>query len=330
MKLSWQPKKLLLKETFSISYGNYDFRDALLISLSYKDKIGFGECVAINYYGINLDEFILKLKEIQTKIEAKEIVHPKEFYQFLTSLNLHSFLCSALDCAYWDLYGKLENKSFSQLNNLNSSNLPESSYTISIAFVDEQIQKIQNSDWQKFKVKCNGLDQNYTFKLLETGKQIALDSNTSFSDDDCNFLQNNELTRNFLYIEQPRPVGEFQVLNKNLNAVWMADEDCQNSSYLEKLQPHYSAINIKLMKCGGITPALELIREAKKFGYKIMIGCMTESSVGISAGIAVAPLCDFADLDGANLISNDFARGSFVEKGKLILSENAGLGISLL
>ena len=330
MKLSWQPKKLLLKETFSISYGNYDFRDALLISLSYKDKIGFGECVAINYYGINLDEFILKLKEIQTKIKAKEIVHPKEFYQFLTSLNLHSFLCSALDCAYWDLYGKLENKSFSQLNNLNSSNLPESSYTISIALVDEQIQKIQNSDWQKFKVKCNGLDQNYTFKLLETGKQIALDSNTSFSDDDCNFLQNNELTRNFLYIEQPRPVGEFQVLNKNLNAVWMADEDCQNSSYLEKLQPHYSAINIKLMKCGGITPAMELIREAKKFGYKIMIGCMTESSVGISAGIAVASLCDFADLDGANLISNDFARGSFVEKGKLVLSENPGLGISLI
>ena len=330
MKLSWQPKKLLLKETFSISYGNYDFRDALLISLSYKDKIGFGECVAINYYGINLDEFILKLKEIQTKIEAKEIVHPKEFYQFLTSLNLHSFLCSALDCAYWDLYGKLENKSFSQLNNLNSSNLPESSYTISIALVDEQIQKIQNSDWQKFKVKCNGLHQNYTFKLLETGKQIALDSNTSFSDGDCNFLQNNELTRNFLYIEQPRPVGEFQVLNKNLNTVWMADEDCQNSSYLEKLQPHYSAINIKLMKCGGITPALELIREAKKFGYKIMIGCMTESSVGISAGIAVASLCDFADLDGANLISNDFARGSFVEKGKLVLSENPGLGISLI
>ena len=330
MKLSWQPKKLLLKETFSISYGNYDFRDALLISLSYKDKTGFGECVAINYYGINLDEFILKLKEIQTKIEAKEIVHPKEFYQFLTSLNLHSFLCSALDCAYWDLYGKLENKSFSQLNNLNSSNLPESSYTISIALVDEQIQKIQNSDWQKFKVKCNGLDRNNIYKLLETGREIALDSNTSFSDDDCNFLQNNELTRNFLYIEQPRPVGEFQVLNKNLNAVWMADEDCQNSSYLEKLQPHYSAINIKLMKCGGITPALELIREAKKFGYKIMIGCMTESSVGISAGIAVASLCDFADLDGANLISNDFARGSFVEKGKLVLSENPGFGISLL
>ena len=174
------------------------------------------------------------------------------------------------------------------------------------------------------------MDRENIFKLLDTGKEIALDSNTSFSDDDCNFLQNNELTSRFSYLEQPRPIGEYQILNNNLHANWMADEDCQNISYLEKLRPHYAAINIKLMKCGGISPALELISEAKKFNYQVMIGCMTESSVGISAGIAVASLCDFADLDGANLISNDFARGSFVEKGKLVLSENPGLGISLI
>ena len=84
------------------------------------------------------------------------------------------------------------------------------------------------------------------------------------------------------------------------------------------------------MKCGGITPALELISDAKKLNYKVMIGCMSESSVGISAGIAVAALCDFVDLGDANLISNDFAKGSFVENGKLLLSEKPGLGISLL
>ncbi len=330
MKLSWQSKKLNLKETFSISYGNYDFRDSLLVSLSHRNQTGFGEAVAINYYGINLEQFILKLKEIRCEIEKQEIIHPEEFYRFLLKLNLHSFLRSALDCAYWDLFGKLGNKTFHKINDLNINDLPESSFTISIATIDEQIKKIENSDWQKFKVKCNGLDKENIFKLLETGKEIALDSNTSFSDEDCNFLQNNKLTNDFLYIEQPRPIGEYQILNKNLNAVWMADEDCQNISYLEKLENHYSAINIKLMKCGGITPALELIYEAKKFGYKVMIGCMTESSVGISAGIAVASLCDYADLDGANLISNDYAKGSFVEKGKLILSEKPGLGISLI
>ena len=330
MKIEWKRTRLELKETFSISYGSYDFRDALLVSLSEDGKTGYGECVAINYYGINLDEFDEKLKEIKPLIEAHEIVHPKDFFEFLKSLNLHSFLLSALDCSYWDLYGKLKNKTFAELNDLNNSNLPESSYTISIASIDEQVEKIQKSDWNKFKVKCKGLDLENIFKLSETGKGISLDSNTSFSDEDCEFLQDNELSKNFLYVEQPRPVGEYFALNKSKNVNWMADEDCQDITYLKKLQPHYSSINIKLMKCGGLTPALELISGAKKFGYKIMIGCMTESSVGISAGIAISGLCDFADLDGASLISNDFAKGSYVENGKLILSQEPGLGISLL
>lgn len=330
MNLSWQTKKLSLKETFSISYGNYDFRDSLLLVLSGQNKKGYGECVAINYYGIHLEEFIATLKQIQAQIEQHKIVHPKEFYRFLLTLDLHSFLRSALDCAFWDLFGKLESQSFHQLNEIIINSLPESSYTISIAPVEEQIRKIKESDWHKFKVKCSGLDRENIFDLLNTGKEIALDSNTSFSDEDCNFLQNNELASNFSYIEQPRPVGKFQVLKKNLHANWMADEDCQDISYLEKLQPHYSAVNIKLMKCGGITPALELITEARKLGYKIMIGCMTESTVGISAGIALAPICDYADLDGANLISNDFAKGSSVETGKLILSDDPGLGIEMI
>lgn len=330
MNLSWKYKKLNLKETFSISYGNYDSRDSLLLTLSYKNKTGYGECVAINYYGINLSEFVLKLNEIQQLIENHLIVHPQDFYRFLVSLQLHSFLRSALDCAYWDLFGKLENKTFHELNNLKINDLPESSFTISVASIEEQIKKIEHSDWQKFKVKCNGLDRENIFRLLETDKILSIDSNASFNENDCIWLQNNELSKKFQYLEQPMKIGNYSVLNKNANANWMADEDCQDISYLEKLQPHYSAINIKLMKCGGITPALELISKAKNLGYKVMIGCMTESSVGISAGIAIASLCDYADLDGANLISNDFAKGSFVENGKLILTQNPGLGIELI
>lgn len=330
MQIEWRKSRLKLKETFSISYGSYDFRDALLVSLSHLGKTGYGECVAINYYGINLDEFILKLDEIKPFIEKSAVVHPKEFYNHLLSLNLHPFLLSALDCAYWNLFGKLENKSFNEINLINVSVLPESFYTISIAEINEQVNKIERSGWNRYKVKCNGLDRENIFKLLETGKEIALDSNTSFSDEDCWFLQNDERSKQFLYVEQPRPIGEYKILNNKLNANWMADEDCQDITYLEKLKENYSSINVKLMKCGGITPALELISEAKRLNYKVMIGCMTESSVGISAGIAVAALCDFADLDGANLTSNDFAKGSFVENGKLLLSEKPGLGISLL
>lgn len=330
MQLHFHKTELHLKETFSIAYGNYDKRDALVVKLSHLGKDGYGECVAINYYGINLEDFILKLKEIQPRIENQKIIHPKEFFAFLEQFQLHHFLLSALDCAYWDLFGKLENKSFSDLIQLENKTLAESSITISIAEIDEQIRKIENSSWNKFKVKCNGFNLKNTEKLLNLNRNIALDANASFTKEDCLFIQETSGFQKLMYIEQPLEIGNFGILKNGNSVNWMADEDCQDITFLEKLKPHYSSINIKLMKCGGLTPALEMITEAKKLGYKIMLGCMTESSIGISAGCAIAGLLDFADLDGANLISNDYATGSFVDNGKIILSEKPGLGIALL
>ena len=330
MQLHFHKTELHLKETFSIAYGNYDKRDALVVKLSHLGKDGYGECVSINYYGIYLEDFVLKLKEIQPRIENQKIIHPKEFFAFLEQFQLHHFLLSALDCAYWDLFGKLENKSFSDINQLENKTLAESSITISIAEIDEQIKKIENSSWNKFKVKCNGFNLKNTEKLLNLNRNIALDANASFTKEDCLFIQETSGFQKLMYIEQPLEIGNFGILKNGNSVNWMADEDCQDITFLEKLKPHYSSINIKLMKCGGITPALEMITEAKKLGYKIMLGCMTESSIGISAGCAIAGLIDFADLDGANLTSNDYATGSFVDNGKIILSEKPGLGIALL
>ena len=330
MQLHFHKTELHLKETFSIAYGNYDKRDALVVKLSHLGKDGYGECVSINYYGINLEDFILKLKEIQPRIENQKIIHPKEFFAFLEQFQLHHFLLSALDCAYWDLFGKLENKSFSDINQLENKTLTESSITISIAEIDEQIRKIENSSWNKFKIKCNGFNLKNTEKLLNLNRNIALDANASFTKEDCLFIQETPEFQKLMYIEQPLEIGNFGILKNGNSVNWMADEDCQDLTFLEKLKPYYSSINIKLMKCGGLTPALEMITEAKKLGYKIMLGCMTESSIGISAGCAIAGLIDFADLDGANLISNDYATGSFVDNGKIILSEKPGLGIALL
>ena len=330
MQLHFHKTELHLKETFSIAYGNYDKRDALVVKLSHLGKDGYGECVSINYYGIYLEDFVLKLKEIQPRIENQKIIHPKEFFAFLEQFQLHHFLLSALDCAYWDLFGKLENKSFSGINQLENKTLTESSITISIAEIDEQIRKFENSSWNKFKVKCNGFNLKNTEKLLNLNRNIALDANASFTKEECLFIQETPEFQKLMYIEQPLEIGNFGILKNGNSVNWMADEDCQDLTFLEKLKPYYSSINIKLMKCGGLTPALEMITEAKKLGYKIMLGCMTESSIGISAGCAIAGLLDFADLDGANLISNDYATGSFVDNGKIILSEKPGLGIALL
>ncbi|CAA7195754.1 enolase C-terminal domain-like protein [Chryseobacterium potabilaquae] len=329
MRVNFAIKQLQLKETFSIAYGNYNKREVLFIELSHHHIRGYGECVAIDYYQINLQSFIIKLKNIQSKIENHEIVDPKDFFKFLRSLNLHPFLLSALDCAYWDLFGKLENKNFIELNHLPSNVFVESSITISIGKIQDQIERIERSSWKKFKVKCKGLHKNELEKLLKLDQNIALDSNASFTNEDCLWLQENRAVQKFSYIEQPRPIDHFKILKKEAYANWMADEDCQNMDSLEELIPYYKSINIKLMKCGGLTPALEMINKARELNYKIMIGCMTESSVGISAGCVLTSIVDYVDLDGANLISNDYARGNFIDNGRIVMSENPGLGIEL-
>lgn len=330
MKVSWQIVRLKLREVFSISYGNYSHRDALVITLQKNGFSGYGECVAIDYYHINLNDYDKILHRIKIQLEAKSTLHPTEFYTFLEILQLPSFLRSALDCAYWDLSGKLENKSFLELNNINYSKVPESSITISVAPIEKQIEKMQASNWKKFKVKCKGFDSLTVNKLATLDYHIALDSNGSFTDKDCEWLENNYIATKFSYLEQPMEMNNFTNLNCRKFANWMADEDCQSISDLITLQPHYKSINVKLVKTGGLTPTLQLIKEVRKLNFNIMIGCMTESTIGISAASVLAPLVDYADLDGAILIANDFATGTKVVDGKIHLSEKPGLGISLL
>jgi len=330
MQLSWQIVKLQLKETFSISYGNYSFREALIVTLSHKGKLGYGECTAIDYYGINLNDFVTQLNSSKTLIENYQITYPTDFYTFILKLNLPSFLISALDCAYWDLYGKLEHKSFLELNKIVVNSIPDSSITISVASIQEQISKIEKSEWSKFKVKCNGFDKIALEKLAQLPFEIALDSNGSFNKNDCDWLEKQEFVSKFAYLEQPMKPNQYSVLHRDKYANWMADEDCQSIGNLRSLQPHYKSINIKLVKCGGLTPALELIAAARKLDFKIMMGCMTESSVGISAGCALAPLVDYCDLDGANLIANDIAKGSTIKDGKIVILDKPGLGIVII
>jgi L-Ala-D/L-Glu epimerase len=331
LNLSYKIIQLNLKETFAISYGNYTFRNALIVTLSQNGQSGYGECTEINYYNIDLQNFIQLLAQHKNTIENQKIAHPNIFYTILQTLDLPHFLQSALDCAYWDLYGKLERKTFFEINNITTTKTPQSSITISVAPIEEQLKKIEKSTWAHFKVKCKGYSEDTINQLAQLDHLIALDSNASFTAKNCQELEQNQLTKNFTYLEQPMPVGKenYTSLHLNSHPNWMADEDLQDISQLVDLQNHYSSVNIKLMKCGGLTPALELIKEARKLGFKIMIGCMTESTVGISAGAVLAPLVDFVDLDGANLIANDSAKGTKINKGIIEFSDKFGLGIDI-
>ncbi|HRE77189.1 MAG TPA: enolase C-terminal domain-like protein [Flavobacterium sp.] len=331
MHLNWKIVQHQLKEPFKIAYGVYNFRKALIVSIDFDEKTGFGECTEIDYYHIHLDDFVNDLQRVQSIFTTFSIEHPVDFFKKLTTFSLHPFLQSAIDCAFWDLYGKLENKTFSELNQLKSTHFPQSSITISMDEEDIQLKKIIESDWEYFKVKVNSWSTSLRDKLLATGKNISIDSNGSFTLKTCEIIQNDSLSAEFLYFEQPMPKGaeNYQNLSQNSYANWMADEDLQSIDDLEFLQNHYKTINIKVMKCGGLTPSLSIIQKAKAMNFQIMIGCMTESTVGISAGIALASFADYLDLDGANLIENDNFNGSKIVNGEVVSSEHSGLGIQI-
>jgi L-alanine-DL-glutamate epimerase-like enolase superfamily enzyme len=329
MQLKWKIVQHQLKEPFKIAYGVYNFRKALIVSIDFNGKTGFGECTEIDYYHIHLADFENDLKRIQPIFNSFPIEHPLDFFKKLKTFSLHPFLQSAIDCAFWDLYGKLENKTFAELNQIKITHFPQSSITISMDEEAVQLKKIIDSDWEFCKVKVNSWSTSLRDKLLATGKKISIDSNGSFSLEICDFIQNDPLSAKFLYFEQPLAKGaeNYKHLSQNSYANWMADEDLQSIDDLELLQPHYKTLNIKVMKCGGLTHSLAIIQKAKDLNFKIMMGCMTESTVGISAGIALASFADYLDLDGANLIANDTFNGSKVVNGEVILSECAGLGV---
>lgn len=331
MQLNWNIVQHQLKEPFKIAYGVYNFRKALIVSIGFDGKTGYGECTEIDYYHIHLDELVPILEQLQPQFSSFGIVHPLDFFQQLITFSLHPFLQSALDCAYWDLYGKWVNQSFGQLNQLATATYPQSSITISMDEEALQIAAIKKSEWDYCKVKVNHWSHSLRDQLLQTGKNISIDSNGSFSPEVCNAISSDPLSKQFLYFEQPMPKGadSYKKLDTNGFANWMADEDVQSIDDLELLQPHYKTLNIKVMKCGGLTPTLELLKKAKAMGFQIMIGCMTESTIGISAGIALASFADYLDLDGANLIENDNFKGSKIVKGKVVLSEDDGLGIKI-
>jgi L-alanine-DL-glutamate epimerase-like enolase superfamily enzyme len=110
----------------------------------------------------------------------------------------------------------------------------------------------------------------------------------------------------------------------------IADESCISEADVDKCQGRFHGVNIKLVKAGGITPALRMIQQAKALGMKTMVGCMTESSVGISAIAHIAPLLDYVDMDGAMLLAKDPAKGVRIFPNEVRFPEGPGIGAELL
>jgi L-alanine-DL-glutamate epimerase-like enolase superfamily enzyme len=243
------------------------------------------------------------------------------------------FALCAVDVAYWDFYARRHGRT---LRSFFAGEMPPpmTSYTIGIDSVGNMRQKINEMPWPVYKIKLGRGDDLDVVRSLRsvTDSVFRVDANAAWSAHQA--IHNAEIlkTLNVEFIEQPLAAGDTEGMKKVFShsaLPLIADESCQREADVNACRGLFHGINIKLMKCGGITPALRMIGRARELGMLVMAGCMTESSVGISALAQLAPLLDFLDADGALLLAEDIADGVRFHNGEIIFSEKAGTGVEM-
>lgn len=338
MKIDFQisPNTIKLKEPFTISRGTYSERRAIIVSLSANDKTGFGEAVEHEYYGVAVEDMLLKAAAIRSLIENYDFNNPSDFWGFLNPhLTGYAFLQNAIDCAAHDLYGKLLEKPCYEIWGFDKPIAIKSSFTLGIDSIDNLLKKIKSSAFDIYKIKLGTPNDMAIMKALCTQSAAAfrVDVNTGWSVEET--IENAKILAKLgvEFIEQPLGAKDWkgmeEVHKKSVLPI-IADEACVTEEDVKRCANYFDGINIKLMKCGGITPALRMIRKAKELNLKVMCGCMMETSIGISAIAQLTPKLDFVDMDSALLIANDIAKGAEVQdEGSIVLPKENGLGIVL-
>lgn len=336
MKLHVRRYDLPLRHTFTISYDSRDIQETLIVELKQGNVSGYGEATANPYYGVTIESMTAVLENIRPRIESYQFDTPENFWEAMQPhLKEHSFAQCALDMAAHDLYGKLQGKPLYKLWGLQAEGAPLTNYTIGIDTIEKMVHKMQEMPWPLYKIKLGTKDDVAIIKELRkhTDAVFRVDANCAWGVEET--LTNSKVfaTLNVEFIEQPMKAdnltGMKQVYQQSLLPL-VADESCIEEKDVSKCYGHFHGINIKLVKCGGLTPARRMIAQARELGMKVMVGCMTESSVGISAIAQLSPLLDYVDMDGALLLKEDIATGVTIEHGKVTYPQVNGTGALLI
>lgn len=335
MYIKTQTFNLELKNTFRISHTSRDFQPTLIVELSDGKHTGYGEAAATSYYGVTVEGMAKKIMSLENVILEHLHKSPEELWEITAPfLKDNSFAQCALDIAMHDLHAKRNNMPLYKMWGLSLMDIPLSNYTIGIDTAEKMIQKIEEFPWPLYKIK---LGTDHDVELIEelrkhTDAVFRVDANAAWTAEQT--IENSVLLKdlNVEFLEQPLSVKDEQGMAEvYVNSVLpvIADESCIAEADVDKCARYFHGINIKLTKCGGLTPARRMISRGRELGLKIMVGCMTESTVGISAIGHLLPLLDYVDMDGGMLIKNDIADGVKVYDSKTHFPDRNGTGVEL-
>lgn len=338
MKLHLRKISLPLRHAFTISQGTTTVQENLLVELSEDGMTGYGEGASSHaYQAFTADSMLADIEAARDRIESERLDDPARLWdRLLPVLGHNRFALCALDQAAHDLWGKKLGQPVWKLWGLELRDLPLSNYTIGIDTIAKMVMKMREFDgWPIYKIKLGTPDDLAIVRELRrhTSAAFRVDANCAWTAEQTLALAPELKSLGVEFIEQPLPAGEWAAMKRVFAGSAlpvMADESCLVEEDVPRCAGHFHGINIKLTKAGGLTPARRMIRRARELGLKVMVGCMTESTVGISAIAQLLPLLDYVDMDGAALIAKDVASGVRVEKGRAVFPAENGNGVKLL
>ncbi len=328
-------KRLDLAHTWTISRNSSDFKNNVFVKIERNGITGYGEAAPNVRYGEDSKKTTRRINEAKKIFERNNLFHYVDIKDETDkTITDQSCAKAALDIALMDWIGKALNVPLYKLWGLDTGKAPVTSFSIGIDTVEVIKQKVREAEQYpilKIKVGTDRDREIINAVRSVTDKPIRVDANEGWKTKEealekIKWLKDQGVE----FIEQPMPstmIKETAWLRERAGIPIIADEAVKTAADIPKLAEAYDGINIKLMKSGGIQEALRMIGMAKALGMKIMLGCMIESSVAISAAAHLAPFVDYADLDGNLLIKNDPFSGVKVVKGKFIFNDKPGLGV---
>ncbi|MEY5069078.1 MAG: hypothetical protein RLZ47_940 [Bacteroidota bacterium] len=335
IRIQAKPFELMLKYPFSISGYSRESTPLMLLELELDGLIGVGEASMVPYHGENLataSEFLSKVKLdwLQAPFNFDEL---RDYLDGLAPGNPN--IKAAIDIALHDLQGKIDQRPCWQYFDVDPERMPPTSITIGMDSREVILKKVQEAEpAQILKVKLGGEADKMLIETIRsvTDKPLFVDANQGWKDRNqalelVHWLQE----QGVMLIEQPMDKNNWEDnawITEQSPIPILGDESIQRMADVEKAKGVYHGINIKLMKSAGMHEAWQMIQMARKLDLKILIGCMSETSCATLAAVALAPLCDWADLDGPFLTKNNPFPNPDFKNGKWVLNDLSGLGIS--
>jgi L-alanine-DL-glutamate epimerase-like enolase superfamily enzyme len=336
MDWTLRPLDLRSRNVFRIARGARSTFGNFVVRVREGEEWGEGEGAPVQYLGLDRETSIRALEAAgRDWLESPESPNDVErnFDRACERLGGERPALAALDAALWDFLGRRVEEPVWRMVGADPSGSPRTSFTIGIDEPERMLQRVVEAfsfPILKVKVGFEG-DVELVRRLREgTDRVLRVDANGGWTPEQAVERLPALAALGVELVEQPLPRDRTDEMGPLLDASpipLIADESCLDASEVDRVRGLFHGVNVKLAKCGGITPALRMIRAAREAKLTVMLGCMLESSLGVTAAAHLAPLVDVADLDGHLLLAEDPYRGVTVREGALQLPTGPGLGV---